>query len=116
VVDQRDWLVNGEVAAEPGGCLGCWQGEGHRCPEDGSQVVEAGGDELGRVVGWWLARRHPDPGALCVVDAVDAEGSPVGSLGVVGEQIPAPADHDQPVWFDEPPGGGCRTDPDLHRH
>ncbi len=51
-----------------------------------------------------LARRHPDPGRLGVLDPVGAERAPVVPLVVVADQVPPAPGHHQPVRLDQPLG------------
>ena len=61
-----------------------------------------GGDVGGDVLGRQLAQREAVPDRAHVGDAVDAEGAPVGAFEVEGDEVPAPAEVDEPVRLDPP--------------
>ena len=76
-----------------------------------------GADELGGVGGGQLPGAEPGPGATRLGEPVQPEAAPVVPVQVVGHQVPAPAERDQPVRLDVPagrlgvPGGVAEAQP-----
>ena len=56
--------------------------------------------ERSGVLGRELARPEPLAGGAGVGDPVDPEGAPVLAVAVVGDEVPAAAERDQPVRLD----------------
>ena len=81
----------------------------HVDPVGGRDAADARAHELGGVVGRQLAGQEAGAGAAGLGDAVEAEAAPVVAVQVVGHEVPAAAERDEPVRLGEAGGPVARV-------